>query len=245
MLGDRPVQSMVNVLQNLGIVVTTYEEDQGHLDAISHCPKIGHEKFYMTAYNLSGTTAYRLNFTLAHELGHWILGHIDSDEKTQNEMDYNNNENDANEFASEFLLPADAFLRDLYYPTDLSAYWNLKQKWHVSGAMMIRRAYSLGRISYNQYQYLFRLIAKNGWRKAEPGDMVSIPKPTIFPESIVLLDNNGKGPIPKASLVQHLNEDCFSGTQEIYEDLLGVKRNFLNPMNNKSKGKLIHFNSDL
>lgn len=226
-LDNRPIRNMINVLQNLGIIVTTFSASDGHLDAISHCPQIDKEKYLMTTYNVTGTTLYRLNFTLAHELGHWVLGHIDSDESTQKEMDYYDIEQDANDFASEFLLPWNSFCKDLNNPTELNCYWSLKSKWHVSGAMMIRRAKSKGYISDSIYQSLFRQIGKHGWRKNEPGDMVAIPRPTIFSEAVHLLDGNGKGPIPRTYLLHALNENCFTGTPKLYEDLLGLPDGYL------------------
>ena len=86
-LSDRPIRNMSYLLQNLGIVVTSFSENVGHLDAISHIPVLTNngesKKFYFTTYNTDKTTPARLNFTLAHELGHWILGHIVSDVKSQ------------------------------------------------------------------------------------------------------------------------------------------------------------------
>ena len=37
-LKSRPIRNMCYLLQNLGIVVTSYAEDVGHMDAISHMP---------------------------------------------------------------------------------------------------------------------------------------------------------------------------------------------------------------
>ena len=146
-LSDRPIRNMSYLLQNLGIVVTSFSENVGHLDAISHIPVLANngesKRFYFTTYNTDKTTPARLNFTLAHELGHWILGHIVSDVKSQADAEYRSNESDANQFASAFLLPKEAFLKDLQYPTVLNEYLRLKEKWHVSIAMMIRRAYML------------------------------------------------------------------------------------------------------
>ncbi len=121
---------MSYLLQNLGIVVTSFSENVGHLDAISHIPVLANngesKRFYFTTYNTDKTTPARLNFTLAHELGHWILGHIVSDVKSQADAEYRSNESDANQFASAFLLPKEAFLKDLQYPTVLNEYLRLK-----------------------------------------------------------------------------------------------------------------------
>ena len=91
-LSDRPIRNMSYLLQNLGIVVTSFSENVGHLDAISHIPVLANngesKRFYFTTYNTDKTTPARLNFTLAHELGHWILGHIVSDVKSQADAEY-------------------------------------------------------------------------------------------------------------------------------------------------------------
>ena len=95
-LSDRPIRNMSYLLQNLGIVVTSFSENVGHLDAISHIPVLTNngesKRFYFTTYNTDKTTPARLNFTLAHELGHWILGHIVSDVKSQADAEYRSEE---------------------------------------------------------------------------------------------------------------------------------------------------------
>ena len=50
-------------------------------------------------------------------------------------------EQEANEFASAFLLPKESFIRDVsMFPIDLDHYVFMKKKWHVSVGVMIRRA---------------------------------------------------------------------------------------------------------
>ena len=192
------------------------------MDAISHIPVLANngesKRFYFTTYNTDKTTPARLNFTLAHELGHWILGHIVSDVKSQA---------DANQFASAFLLPKEAFLKDLQYPTVLNEYLRLKEKWHVSIAMMIRRAYMLEVLSPSQYQYLFRQLGSRGWRTFEPGDMVEVPTASLFSVSVKILDDNGI--IEKGNLLKYLNENCFTAQQKTFEDLMGLEQHTLDP----------------
>lgn len=230
-LKSRPIRNMCYLLQNLGIVVTSYAEDVGHMDAISHMPILSEGRktkaFCFTAYNTEKTTSARLNFTLAHELGHWILGHIMSDTKEQTDDEYRSNESDANQFAAAFLLPKKAFLYDLQRPTNLDDYVRLKEKWHVSIAMMVRRAYVLGKLSTSQYQYLFRQIGKRGWRTFEPGDMKEVPNATLFSMSVKILDKNGL--VAQENLLDYLTSKCFPARQEMYEDLLGVERHTLDP----------------
>ena len=50
-------------------------------------------------------------------------------------------EQEANNFASAFLLPKESFIRDVsMFPIDLDHYVFMKKKWHVSVGVMIRRA---------------------------------------------------------------------------------------------------------
>ena len=74
-----------------------------------------------------------------------------------NREDFRKREDEANLFASEFLLPRKAFLSDLQlYANRLNRYVELKRKWKVSIAAMVMRAHSLKAISDSQYQYLMR-----------------------------------------------------------------------------------------
>ena len=60
----------------------------------------------------------RQNFTIAHELGHWMLGHVQQQEdydvifrQTNEEKRYNPIEQEANYFAANLLMPVCFFIR--------------------------------------------------------------------------------------------------------------------------------------
>ena len=106
-------------------------------------------------------------------------------------------------------------------------YLRLKEKWHVSIAMMIRRAYMLEVLSPSQYQYLFRQLGSRGWRTFEPGDMVEVPTASLFSVSVKILDDNGI--IEKGNLLKYLNENCFTAQQKTFEDLMGLEQHTLDP----------------
>lgn len=69
-------------------------------------------KYYSIAYNISGNSKERINFTLAHEIGHIILNHHKDFEVTEIikdnfiESEYKILENEANCFARNILAPA-------------------------------------------------------------------------------------------------------------------------------------------
>ena len=107
--------------------------------------------------------------------------------------DFKQQEREANYFAAAFLLPKNAFLRDVsLYPKDLKYYIELKKKWKVSISAMLIRANRLGVISDNQYQYLMKQMAINNWRKREPLDNILIKQePILLNKSIeILMQNN-------------------------------------------------------
>ena len=195
-LNDRPVQNMVYLLQNIGIIVTSFSEEGSHLDAISHIPILTNQEgenkcYYFTTFNTLKTTPARLNFTLAHELGHWILGHISSDDKTPADIEYRGNENDANQFAAAFLLPKEAFLRDLDNPTSLNSYLHFKAQMACiycnddTPSILCWDSFSP-----SQYQYLFRQIGIKKWRTCEPEIWRNYLQLRLFSMTVDILDEN-------------------------------------------------------
>jgi Zn-dependent peptidase ImmA (M78 family) len=79
--------------------------------------------------------ADRMRFTLAHELGHLVMHH---DQPTQSM------EQEANEFASAFLMPARDIRPHFARRVDLRLFAELKPVWRVSMASLLMRARSLG-----------------------------------------------------------------------------------------------------
>nr|WP_269321919.1 ImmA/IrrE family metallo-endopeptidase [Paenibacillus sp. UNC451MF] len=65
----------------------------------------------------------------------------------------------ANHFASAFLLPEEAFASMVSSDTTLDGYKELKKYWRVSIAAMIHRAKDLGLISLSRYTSLQKQIS--------------------------------------------------------------------------------------
>ena len=107
----------------------------------------------------------RTRYSVSHELGHLVL-HKGLYGRTQNLED------EANEFAAEFLLPEHAMRRTLSNDLTLSQAIQLKKRWKVSIQAIVRRARTLNIISERRYRQLFTQLSASGWRKAEP---VEIP----------------------------------------------------------------------
>lgn len=108
----------------------------------------------------------RARFTRAHELGHLVL-HTDERPTTESVR-----EGEANLFAGAFLLP-DQDAHELITPSlTLEGYAQIKAKYAMSVAAIIRRAHDLRIIDAARYRTLNIQIGSRGWRKKEP---VAVP----------------------------------------------------------------------
>lgn len=117
----------------------------------------------------------RMRFSLAHELGHIIMHRIPTDDI----------ENEANAFASEFLMPTADIKKDFIGKLTLERLIRLKAVWRVSIQSLLYHAHHIGAISANQSQYLWRQISRLGWRTREPADTdFPYEEPQVFPEII-------------------------------------------------------------
>ncbi|GIO25503.1 helix-turn-helix domain-containing protein [Ornithinibacillus bavariensis] len=145
------------------------------------------------AYIVLGTvkkSAVRRNFDLAHELGHLLL-HYKVEFSIQDKKDYRALEDEANQFASEFLLPEYQFSLDcenIGKKSNPDAYIELKEKWLVSLQAMAARAFKLGIIDYQQYRYFYMLVNKKGYKQVEPLDnRIPIERPSKVKSILQLL----------------------------------------------------------
>lgn len=138
--------------------------------------------------------AVRRNFDIVHELCHLLL-HNDIEFDMLTGEEYKEVENEANIFAAEFLMPEEAFIRDveeLPKKSNPDSYISLKEKWRVSIQAMAVRAYNLDLISYQQYRYFWMSINKKGYKKLEPLDNKMLIEKPVKIKSILkmLFDKN-------------------------------------------------------
>lgn len=192
-LGDKPILNLLRLLEAKGIVVTSYDTNTSDIDAFSQQFTINGKEVFFIAYSNNKNSAARINFDLAHELGHIILHNWNEDTEDISREEFKQREKEANEFAAAFLLPKESFLNDIrFYNNELSRYVELKKKWRVSIGAMIHRACQLDVLTMNQYQYLIRIMNKKGMKQVEPlDDILEIPYPRLLRDSIdLLLTNN-------------------------------------------------------
>ncbi len=119
--------------------------------------------------------ADRQRFSLAHELGHIVMHKAPSPTM----------EEEANAFAAALLMPAREIGSYLNRRLTIQRLAALKPAWKVSMAALLFRAKTIGAITANQSQYLWRQMTKMGYRQVEPPELdFAAEEPSIHPEII-------------------------------------------------------------
>lgn len=239
-LGNGPIDNLVSIVEQHGIIVTSYNTRTDDIDAFSELLLNNSNSTFLIAYSNNKTSAARVHFDIAHELGHICLHEWSDDIEDISKNDFKIREQQANDFAAAFLLPKDSFIADLKsVPLSLVGFKQLKKKWKVSMAAMIRRSKELGVINSELYQNLIRTMQRRGLRKEEPlDDILLTAEPSLLKTAVLLL----------------LQEEVF--TPEEFMDELAVNYNLaIEPMeveflldlpcNTLSTSKIIQMNPKL
>ncbi|MFD1258328.1 helix-turn-helix domain-containing protein [Mucilaginibacter terrae] len=127
---------------------------------------------------------YRKRFTIAHELGHMVM-HIPFGSYIEEVIDV---ENEANRFASEFLMPENEIRRDLLYIT-YGKLSDLKQYWKASKSSLIVRANALGTIHKGKYINMLNELSRFDERRVEKSD-VYLDEPALFKKIIKVFNTD-------------------------------------------------------
>lgn len=178
-LGHGPIASMIRVLENAGAIITTFGEVSEKVDALSI-----YRNRPLILLNAS-KSAPRIRMDLAHEGAHVILHHgIETgDQETESQADY---------FASSFLLPRQALLKEYGSSARSRIDWNsirqIKIKWGISSRAIIFRLHQLEVITPSQYRTANIHLSKTGQTKTEWYDNdVPYESPELIKNSISLL----------------------------------------------------------
>lgn len=188
-LGNGPIDNLVSIVEQHGILVTSFNTSSDDVDAFSTCVNLSDAPTYLIAYSNNKTSAARIHFDIAHELGHICLHEWSEDIDEISKEEFKSRERQANDFAAAFLLPEETFKYDaMQGPPSLLFYKQLKKKWKVSIAAMIRRAEKLGVLTTEEYQNLMRTMQRRGQRKEEPLDDILITaSPALLKTAIIML----------------------------------------------------------
>jgi Zn-dependent peptidase ImmA (M78 family)/transcriptional regulator with XRE-family HTH domain len=178
-LGTGPISSMMRVVENAGAVVSFFCGVSERVDALS----IDSVR-PMIIRSEAKPSACRLRFDLAHEAGHLVMHRgVHTGNK--------DTEDQANRFASAFLLPRSSFVHE--FPRGRSLDWGtiyaMKLRWKVSVAAILRRAYDLRILSADQYRTGYIHLSKTGQKKQEKfDDQIEAEMPELLSTAISALE---------------------------------------------------------
>lgn len=243
-LGEEPINDMVSILERNGIIVSEFSTEGKKIDAFYQYGEFLGKEYYCVILGTDKLTFARRQFNAAHELGH-ILMHEkldDLDDIDRNE--YKKREDEANKFASAFLLPKEAFDADVIrYGNRLNYYVELKRKWKVSISAMVMRAFDIGAISSNQYQYLMKQISRNGWRTQEPLDEVMVvKKPKAIKQAINMLILNNR--LTSKQIFLQFAKYGFPFSKDVVDEVINLEPDVLSEeQENDNVFKLVKFPS--
>ena len=190
-----PIENLTNIIENAGIIIIPFDFNTKLIDAFAFITPKSLPIIFVNI-NLQGD---RLRFTLAHELGHIIMHQIPT--LTMEE--------EANRFASEFLMPSNEIRQQLMRLT-LPKIANLKPYWKVSMASLLFKAGKncLNILTYNQERYLWQQMAP--YRMAEPPKLdIPIENPSLLLELIEMYISHLGYSIPELLKLVNLFEDEF------------------------------------
>ena len=160
-----PIRNLVELIESRGAIVIRMPFETSSVDAVHLWPWDMPPLVFLN----DECPADRERFSLAHEIGHMLMHRIPTP----------NLEAEADEFASEFLLPESGLRMDVGSTLTLQQALRLKHKWRVSGQAIITQSKQIGAISARKHESLYKYLSKLGYRKAEPNPL-SREQPTTL-----------------------------------------------------------------
>jgi Zn-dependent peptidase ImmA (M78 family)/transcriptional regulator with XRE-family HTH domain len=217
-IGQGPISDVMLSVENAGICVIKEEIGSAAMDGLSNWSSADGRPYMLVARDKD--TCVRSRLDVAHELGHLVLHRRLNERTLSDRAGFKEIERQAFLFAGAFMLPAESFGTEVWSPS-LNAFVALKNRWRVSIAAMIRRCRTLGMMSEEYEQRLWKYYSARGWRKTEPLDDVLEPeKPRLLARSVQLLIDEGIG--SRCDLLEE-----FRLPASDVESLCGLPRGFM------------------
>lgn len=189
-VGNDPMPSMLAILESLGIRCFSLGADISKADALSTWA----EGTPLVLFNVA-KSAERSRNDAAHELGHLCLHRHRAPAGDKAEQE-------AIAFAAELLLPREAITRESYGTLSLSSLLQLKFRWGVSAAFMLKRLTDLDRVTTWTARALWQQLSSAGYRSGEPDGM---PREVSQVLSQVIAHQRTKHRRPFGAIAQELN----------------------------------------
>lgn len=178
-IGELSISNLVHLLESNGVKVFSLAENCVEVDAFSFWMD---EKPFVLLNTMN--TPERSRFDAAHELGHLVLHKHSSNNGRLAEQD-------ADRFASAFLMPERSILASIPRMPKLDHLILLKKNWKVSLAALVRRTFDVGLSTEWHYRQLSIELNRRGYRTGEPQGMPEREKSLILEKVFSTLRTQG------------------------------------------------------
>ena len=171
------VPNLSTLLENNGVIIIKFDFGTEKIDGLTTITDSDRKVIFINNQMPND----RIRFSIAHELGHLVM-HLGNPPCSSDEA-----ERQADEFASEFLMPQNEIM-PMLQNINMQTLGMLKKKWRVSMHALVRRAKDLETISHQQYRNFQMYFSKKGYTKSEP---IALPleNPTMWEETLNLYRN--------------------------------------------------------
>lgn len=181
-LPDGPVQHLVSTAESFGIVVIV--RPLGEIDSVDAFSTTIVDRPIIVTTPRRSQNVFRHRFSIAHEIGHLLL-HSESGEHSAAL------EQEADEFAAEFLTPSDSMDAALPQRLDLSTLDRLGRTWGVSPHSLVRRMVERGRTTESSARRAYQRLAMTNLPTADPTSNYPGEVPTLLKKAADLAAEYG------------------------------------------------------
>jgi len=156
-----PIKNLLNLLESKGVIIIMSDFETSDIDGRGMYTDSLQPLIYLN----QNVSMDRIRFSASHELAHIIMHmHVGvSGER--------NTEDEANEFAAEFLMPEEDIKPQLQRGLKLEKLANLKRYWGTSMNALLKRAQDLNTVQPNRAKNLWIEMSRQGFRRQEPPEL--------------------------------------------------------------------------
>lgn len=172
---DGPVDDVLRMLERHGVVCARFRLEAADVSAFS-VPL--DRRAFLVLKEQREAKLDRDRFSACHELAHMVLHQPGQSLATKDV------EGEANDFAAEFLMPADTIRSELPSRVEWPKLLQLKQRWGVSMGALLYRAKTLDVMGEATYLQAMRTMSARGWRHDEPGKVSAVESPTLLSKAM-------------------------------------------------------------
>ena len=169
-LGSKPLPNAVQLVESHGVRVYTLPAIAEEVDAFS-CWHRDVPYIFLSRRR----SPERMRFDVAHELGHLVMHATGTGDEVAQERQ-------ADQFASEFLMPRDALSTQIRRNPSSAEILDIRMRLKVSAMALTRALHAAGRVSDWHYRQLNIERSGRGYRSGEPGGMPAHEMSRVFPQ---------------------------------------------------------------